>query len=125
MVLIQRAIEALEKFYKDNAAALSLQQTKAVAHRRSLSAAPGEAPAPPPSTWDAGYGGESDEHDGVVGILTMIKKDVQKDISTAEKAEKESIDAHNEFSNETDNKINGEGGLEEGIANFLGAVSRA
>lgn len=78
--LIQMAIEALEKFYKDNADALNASLIQSVA--------PGEAPAPPPTTWDAGYGGEKDEHDGVVGILTLIKEDVEKDIATADLAEK-------------------------------------
>jgi hypothetical protein len=78
--LIQMAIEALEKFYKDNAAALESALVQTVA--------PGEAPAPPPTTWDAGYGGEKDEHNGVVGILTLIKEDVEKDIATADAAEK-------------------------------------
>jgi len=78
--LIQMAIEALAKFYKDNAAAMEAALVQTVA--------PGEAPAPPPTTWDAGYGGEKDEHDGVVGILTLIKEDVEKDIATADAAEK-------------------------------------
>jgi len=78
--LIQMAMDALTKFYKDNAAALESALVQTVA--------PGDAPAPPPTTWDAGYGGEKDEHNGVVGILTLIKEDVEKDIATADAAEK-------------------------------------
>ncbi len=68
--LIEMAIKALEKFYKDNNLAL-VQSASA-----DESAAPGEAPAPPPTTFEGPYGGEKDEHNGVVGILTLIKEDV-------------------------------------------------
>lgn len=100
--LIEMAIKALEKFYKDNN--LALVQSVASAEK---SAAPGEAPAPPPTTWDSGYGGEKDEHDGVVGILTLIKEDVEKDIATADAEEKASLKAFEEFEQESNDKIAG------------------
>jgi chromosome segregation ATPase len=49
----------------------------------------GEAPPPPPATWDTGeeYGGAGGEQQGIMGILEMVKEDVEKDISQAEAEE--------------------------------------
>jgi hypothetical protein len=88
VVLIANAITALEKFYKNN----NLIQV----------AEPGQAPVPPPSTWEGGYGGKKGENDGVVGILTMIKQDVEKDIAEAQAQEDASEKEYQDF------KTNGE-----------------
>jgi hypothetical protein len=130
--LIQMAIEALEKFYKDNADALNASLVQTVA--------PGEAPAPPPTTFEGPYGGEKDEHDGVVGILTLIKEDVEKDIATADAAEKKAGEEFMAFMAEScacekatcpvpDNSVCTEaskiGKLQEQITNFESAHADA
>lgn len=53
----------------------------------------GEAPPPPPSTWETGakYEGAGGEQAGIVGILEMVKEDVKKDITTAEAEESQSL----------------------------------
>jgi len=43
----------------------------------------GEAPPPPPSTWEDPYGGKTGESSGIIAILEMVKADVEKDIKTA------------------------------------------
>merc|ERR1719379_1797635 len=81
--LIETAMGALEKFYTDNNLAL-------VQVRRHLQpfVEAGEAPTPPPSTWDdGGYKGSQGESAGITMILTMIKEDIQKDIAKAEEEE--------------------------------------
>jgi len=98
--LITMAIDALKNFYTDNN--LALVQSVASAEK---SAAPGKAPAPPPTTWSSEYGGERDEHNGVVGILDLIKEDVKKDIATAKAEEEASLKAYNEFKAESEAKI--------------------
>lgn len=113
VVLIERAVQALGKFYKNNNLALMQQ-------RRTQ--APGEAPAPPPTTWDAGYGGKKGENEGVVGILTLIKEDVEKDIRTADKAESDSLDEHNKFISESEANVSN---LEDEISNFEGSKANA
>lgn len=117
--LIEMAMDALAKFYKDNADALALMQVKASTKRVS---APGEAPAPPPTTFDSGYGGEKDEHDGVVGILGMIKDDVEKDIATAEAAEKKAVAEYKEFKKESETNI---ANLEKQIDDYEAAHAKA
>jgi peptidoglycan hydrolase CwlO-like protein len=55
--------------------------------------AAGTAPPPPPATWDtsAEYGGAGGEQAGVVGIMEMVKEDVEKDISGAVAEEEEAV----------------------------------
>jgi len=63
--------------------------------RMSQPSAAGEAPLPPPATWDTGeeYGGAEGEQQGVMGILTLVKEDVEKDIALAEKQEEDAVKA--------------------------------
>jgi hypothetical protein len=58
----------------------------------------GEAPPPPPSTWDTGatYDGAEGEQQGVMGILALVKEDVEKDIALAEKQEADAVKAFDE-----------------------------
>jgi len=55
----------------------------------------GEAPLPPPSTWDTGatYDGAEGEQQGIMGILALVKEDVEKDIALAEKQEADAVKA--------------------------------
>jgi predicted nucleic acid-binding Zn-ribbon protein len=84
--LIGDAMAALQKFYDDN----GLLQLK-VARRSGQEpfVAAGEAPTPPPSTWEGDYGGAKGESTGVLAMLEMIKEDIQKDMAKADKQESE------------------------------------
>jgi len=64
--------------------------------------AAGEAPAPPPSTWDSSYGGKKEENNGVVGILTLISEDIEKDIKDATTAEDEAEAEFQDFKKNTE-----------------------
>merc|ERR1719253_2001555 len=110
------AMKALEKFYKDNNLAL-VQSASA-----DESAAPGEAPAPPPTTFEGDYGGEKDEHNGVVGILTLIKEDVEKDIRVATAAEEKAEAEFKAFMQESEDTISN---LEQQIDEFQSAHAKA
>jgi hypothetical protein len=72
---VKSAKDVLSSFYKDNGLML-LQQPA------------GEAPPPPPATFDAPYGGQTDTATSILAILDMIIDDVQKDMEKA-KAEEE------------------------------------
>merc|ERR1719409_733615 len=48
----------------------------------------------PPETFEGTYGGRSSENTGVVGILAMIKEDLQKDIAKAHEEEAEGVAAY-------------------------------
>jgi len=58
-------------------------------NRRNVPA--GDAPIPPPATWDAGetYGGSKGESQGVMAIMQLIMDDIQKDINLAKKGEED------------------------------------
>merc|ERR550537_1116532 len=93
VTLIGKAVDALAKFYTDNGLALAQ-----VHHATRMDPGPaGSAPPPPPTTWSEPYGGAKGENNGVQSILAMIKDDINKDIKTADKAEKESIADYDAF----------------------------
>ena len=94
--LIETAVAALEKFYTDNN--LGLMQV-----RRSGQpfVEAGEAPTPPPSTFEGDYTGSQGENAGITAILTMIKEDIKKDIAKAEAEEAASVTAFEKFEADT------------------------
>merc|ERR1719152_971729 len=63
----------------------------------------GEAPTPPPSTWDdAEYKGASKETNGIVSLLGMIKADIEKDIRNADKEETDAQAAYDKMFADSD-----------------------
>merc|ERR1719242_2482481 len=82
--LVAQATGVLETFYKEND--LMLSQTAA---KQPFVSEAGKAPPPPPTTWDAPYGGKTEESTGIIAILGMIKEDIDKDVEKATTAEKE------------------------------------
>merc|ERR1719409_1470356 len=89
VMLVTKAIEALAKFY-------SLRQDHIdhhVKHTRGGKADPEYTTSEdtPPETFEGTYGGRSSENSGIVGILEMIKEDLQKDIAKAHEEEAESV----------------------------------
>merc|ERR1719401_1094422 len=88
VMLVTKAIEALSKFY-------SLRQdhvkhTKdTIADRKQPEYTTSEDT--PPETFEGTYGGRRSENTGIVGILSMIKEDLQKDIAKAHEEEAESV----------------------------------
>jgi len=96
---INRAKGVLEDFYKDNNLALVQHKGKHAAP------AAGEAPEPPPSTWDKPYGGKKGESDGIISILGMLAEDVQKDIDHATANEEKANEEFNTFKKESKKQI--------------------
>merc|ERR1719335_1305773 len=76
-ILIGKSKDVLEKFYTDNG--LALAQVKTHAAQPEVEA--GAAPPPPPTTWSEPYGGQKGASNGIQSILSMVKADVEKDIS--------------------------------------------
>lgn len=95
--LIEKAVEALSKFYNDNNLALLQGKKKALKATGPPELEAGKAPPPPPGTWEEPYGGQKESNTGVVAILTLIKEDVIKDIKMADEEEKKSTDLYNDF----------------------------
>merc|ERR1719181_1115817 len=65
----------------------------------------GEAPPPPPTTWEAPYGGKTEEATGIVAILEMIHEDIEKDRAKAKSEEDADQKAFDEFKANTDSQI--------------------
>jgi chromosome segregation ATPase len=86
---VQSAYDVLEKFYKENGL-MSLVQSKQPEITPVVVEA-GKAPPPPPTTWDAPYGGKTDEGVGILAILSMIKEDIERDMAKCDAEEKEAV----------------------------------
>merc|ERR1719259_1392029 len=76
----------MAQFYKQNG--LNLVQKKVGAPFESEA---GAAPPPPPPTWEAPYGGKTDESTGIVAVLGMVREDILKDIEKATSDEAEAV----------------------------------
>merc|ERR1719440_2274932 len=91
--------------------------------------AAGEAPPPPPATWEEPYGGAKGETNGIVAILEMIKGDIEKDIATATAEEEAAQKAYDEFKAETETQISNleaqKAQYEEEIGDAEGAITDA
>merc|ERR1719382_1512877 len=98
---IQSAYDVLETFYKQEN--LMLVQRKA---RAPVVVAAGKAPPPPPTTWDSPYGGKTGESTGVLAILSMIKEDIERDISKAKSTEEEAVATFNSLTKKLQNEKN-------------------
>jgi chromosome segregation ATPase len=105
--LIKMAEDVLKKwktkgeFVQLNSQPMFLQ---VAAHKQH---APGDAPPPPPQTWDAGaeYKGAEGESQGVMSILSIIADDIQKDIDAAVQAEKDAEDSFEKIKTDLEDTI--------------------
>jgi len=82
--IVDNAKGVLETFYKENE--LMLAQFK-----QPFTSTAGEAPPPPPKTWEGSYGGKTDESTGVIFILMMIHEDILKDVTKGKQEEADSL----------------------------------
>jgi predicted nucleic acid-binding Zn-ribbon protein len=89
--LIETAVGVLKEFYTKNNLALAQ-------YRQEPFVAAGEAPTPPPSTWDESYGGAKGANNGIVAIMELIKGDIEKDVSKATDNENTAISEHSKLS---------------------------
>merc|ERR1719478_1445691 len=71
---VDNAKKVLQKFYSDNN--LNLMQK---AKQPVSGMAAGDAPPPPPATWDGAYGGKTGESQGIVSIMEMVHEDIVND----------------------------------------------
>merc|ERR1719453_996990 len=103
ITLIETAVDALEKFYGSDT--LFFAQTKVEVRRQPFVEA-GEAPTPPPATWeDDSYKKAEGESTGILNILSLIKADIQADISKADAEEAAAQAAFETFESEVNDSI--------------------
>jgi len=66
----------------------------------------GTAPVPPPPTWEsAEYTGAESEQGGIIGIMEIVKEDIEKDISSGEKEEADSVKAFEKEKQDLEDEI--------------------
>merc|ERR1719284_2395341 len=103
--LINKAKDVLESFYKDNDLVLAQKpQNRASATPPPSTIAKGtqgQAPPPPPSTWNQPYGGKTQESGGIASVMQMLADDIQKDMDKAKADEEKAIEEHKTFVKET------------------------
>merc|ERR1719265_1292594 len=104
--LVESAKGVLADFYKDND--LMFLQNKKMDPVKA-----GEAPPPPPTTWEAPYGGKTGESAGIVAILEMIHEDILKDKAKAKDEEDAAKAAYDDFKSDTEDQV---GKLEDSIS---------
>merc|ERR1719214_164342 len=91
-------MDVLKGFYEDNGLVLAQRGAQPPEVKA------GEAPPPPPQTWDAPYGGAKGESTGIQAILGMILEDVEKDIKKADE-EEAAIEEFEKFKEDTEKSI--------------------
>jgi len=114
--LITKAMDVLKAFREDNE--LDLVQANAKQKRRQ----PGEAPPPPPATFDEPYGGAKGESNGIQAILGMIKDDIKKDIDKSKDEEKAAKEAYKKMKEDTEAEIES---CESSIADYKDKIAEA
>jgi len=92
--VVKEATEVLKTFYKENFNLL--QEPKVVA---------GEAPPPPPATWEEPYGGKKGESTGIISILEMVREDIKKDRSKAKDEEDKAATEFDEFKADSEKQM--------------------
>jgi len=100
IVLLAKAADVLKDFYKEN---FSLMQRIAAMDPPEVKA--GEAPPPPPATWEGDYKGATKESNGIVSILELIKGDVEKDKESAKTEEDKAQKDHDKFIKESEDSV--------------------
>merc|ERR1719473_2148652 len=96
--LVMRAKDVLAGFYEENNLNL-LQKSK------MEPVVAGEAPPPPPSTWEAPYGGKTGESNGIVAILEMIHEDIMNDKQKSKADEDKAEETFQAFKTNSETQI--------------------
>lgn len=100
IALLEKSSGILKTFYKTNFALMQKANS-----RDTSVVTGGAAPPPPPQTWGGDYGGAKKESSGIVGILELIKADVEKDQTSAKTAEDTAQKNHDKFVKESEDSI--------------------
>jgi len=112
--LVESSKEVLTNFYKENN--LNLVQR----NKRMDPVKAGEAPPPPPKTWEGDYKGATEESNGIVGILEKIKEEIDTDRADAKTAEDDAQKDFDTLESDTETSI---GDLNSAIEDLTTSVS--
>merc|ERR1719487_1504692 len=97
---VMSAMEVLENFYKENDLVFVQKNKQPVTGMKA-----GEAPPPPPATWEGGYGGKTGESQGIVAIMEMVHEDIVKDRADAKADEDSSQSEFDDFKADSESKM--------------------
>jgi len=98
--LVAKATKVLSDFYADNKLML-VQKSKQPVEGMAA----GDAPPPPPTTWEAPYGGKTGESTGILAIMGMVKEDIIKDKKDASDEENAAEKEFQEFKKDSEQKL--------------------
>merc|ERR1719487_10704 len=105
ITLIETAVSALEKYYSFSQISFAQRKVEVRRSRQPFVEA-GEAPTPPPDTWEAdSYKKAEGESEGILNILSLIKADIEKDIEKADAEEEAAQAAFEAFESEVNDSI--------------------
>jgi len=96
--LVIKAKDVLSSFYEENGLVF-------VQNKKMAPVVAGEAPPPPPSTWEAPYGGKTEMATGIVAILEMIHEDIVKDQTKAKADEDKAQATFDSFKKNSEQQI--------------------
>jgi len=112
---VESAKNVLAGFYKDNG--LVFVQKQPVSGMEA-----GEAPPPPPATWEGGYGGKTGESQGIVAIMEMVHEDIVKDRADAKADEDSSQSEFDDFKADSESKMKALNAEKEQTEKDMGAA---
>jgi len=94
--IVASSKQVLQQFYQENG--LMLQQE--LSHgRQPFKTQAGEAPPPPPKTWEGTYGGKTEEMHGILAIMDMIRDDILNDLAKAEDEDRDALALYTKTTN--------------------------
>merc|ERR1719456_1940619 len=99
VALIQKAIEALSKFYTNNG--LALVEKKKHHHKKEEPEYAANPDTAPETFSDGGYGGRKSENTGIVAILGMIVEDLEKEMAKSKEDEAAALAAYQKLYDES------------------------
>mmetsp|Transcript_136133 Transcript_136133/g.236607 ORF Transcript_136133/g.236607 Transcript_136133/m.236607 type:complete len:751 (+) Transcript_136133:69-2321(+) len=99
--LVTKAKEVLEKFYSDNNLKLEFLQKS----KQPVEDIAGQAPTPPPETWEGAYMGATGASASIVNTLEIIHADILKDVAKAEDEEEKSLEEYNAFKTDSEKQM--------------------
>jgi len=100
--LLHFAKKRLSQFYSPKAALLA-QASRAHRRRLASSAKAREAPAPPPATWGA-YQKKDEESSGVIAMIEILVRDLNREMAEAKVQERESQKAYEDLMSDSAEK---------------------
>merc|ERR1719271_1417563 len=97
---VESAKNVLEGFYKDNGLVFAQKGKQPVTGMNA-----GEAPPPPPATWEGDYGGKTGESQGIVAIMVMVHEDIVKDRNDAKADEDSAQQEYDDFKKDSEDHM--------------------